>query len=129
MNNTSLIVLDLSSCKIADDGAVAIASAIGSNSEIELRVLRFRDNFVSNSAGQVIVDEFQNNTSITTADFRGNRIEHAKLSRIRQFCKRNMNHIRNQVTILHFYLRSLFFWSFNCLLISHTLKVEILKRV
>ncbi|SPR00927.1 Leucine-rich repeat-containing protein [Plasmodiophora brassicae] len=97
VGNLSLVHLDLSSCKVADDGAVALATAIGANADCALRVLRLRDNYISSSAGQIVLDELQGNTTITTAELRGNRMDHSKLAKIRSFCRRNLAQIRNQV--------------------------------
>lgn len=123
VKNESLLSLDMSSCKISDDGAVAISTALGSNEASALRVLRLRDNYISSSAGQIIVDELRANRSITSADFRGNRVlayniatsshrisickyliafcneqmDHTKLQKIKNFCKRNLHQIRMEV--------------------------------
>jgi hypothetical protein len=39
--------LDLSSCKIGDNGAIALVSAIGNNEKTTIRKLRVRDNYIT----------------------------------------------------------------------------------
>jgi len=87
--------LDLCSCKIGDQGAIALVSAIGNNEGIVMRRLMLRDNFISGQAGEVIVDALYRNQTLTVADFRGNQVDHVRLSKIRFICKRNLAEIKD----------------------------------
>ncbi len=94
VNNNALLTLDLCSCKIGDQGAIALVSAIGNNEGIVMRRLMLRDNFISGQAGEVIVDALYRNQTLTVADFRGNQVDHVRLSKIRFICKRNLAEIK-----------------------------------
>eukprot|EP00455_Lapot_gusevi_P003253 TRINITY_DN11333_c0_g1_i6.p1 TRINITY_DN11333_c0_g1~~TRINITY_DN11333_c0_g1_i6.p1 ORF type:complete len:717 (-),score=106.78 TRINITY_DN11333_c0_g1_i6:52-2202(-) len=95
VSNQSLSSLDLCSCKIADDGAIALASALASNQKLPLRKFRIRDNYISRNAGHIISEELAKNRSLTSVDFRGNQIEVSRLNKIKSYCKRNLDEIRD----------------------------------
>lgn len=91
VENCSVISLDLSSCKISDDGAVALVSAVSIAGETSvLRKLRLRENFISSNSGELLVDALYRNKSITVADLRGNKLDHVRLQKIRAVCRRNL---------------------------------------
>lgn len=105
-DGSALLHLDVSSCKVGDEGVIALVSAIGSSSSsssgvggdsysIPLSRIRFRDNYISGAAGDTIVDALYRNTNITQADFRGNQLDHVRLQKIKSICQRNIEEIKD----------------------------------
>jgi len=61
--NQTLQELSLASCKVGDEGAVAVVAAIGNNDHTVLRKLKMRDNYISANAGDIVVDALGRNRS------------------------------------------------------------------
>ena len=82
--------LDLSTCRVGDEGVVHLVSAIANNQACSLRTLRLRDNHISGLSGELILDALYRNITLTTVDFRGNQLDHVRLNKFRALCQRNL---------------------------------------
>lgn len=94
-HNESLVNMDLSSCKIGDEGVIYLVTAVSNNKRIALRKLLLRDNFISSQSGELIVDAFNRNTSLTHVDLRGNQVDHVRLNKVKSICARNCAEIKD----------------------------------
>lgn len=88
-HQTSLVTLNLSSCRISDQGVLSIGKALQPN--ITLKKLILRDNFFTKNAGFQLLDVLRSNTSITSLDISSNQIDMFAKNAIKTFCERNKN--------------------------------------
>jgi Ran GTPase-activating protein (RanGAP) involved in mRNA processing and transport len=83
--------LDLTSCRIGDDDALALCEAISGHSS--LRLLRFRDNFLGPGGGDRCAAALMGSSSLHICDFRSNQLGHAANEKIAALCRRNKHSI------------------------------------
>lgn len=82
-----LQTLDMSSCRIGDDGIVQFFAAITGNKF--LKGVDFRDNFVSERAELSLLEYLDANSSLQKVQLAGNRLSHSCLKKIKKICERN----------------------------------------
>lgn len=79
--------LDMSSCRIGDEGIIQFFAAIISNKF--LKGVDFRDNFVSESAEIALLEYLEANNCLQKVQLAGNRLSHSCLKKIKKICERN----------------------------------------
>eukprot|EP00741_Cyanophora_paradoxa_P002705 tig00000622_g2625.t1 len=84
--------LELSSCKIGDAGAVALAAGAAKGGS--LVVLKLRDNFVTQGNARALLDALEPATNLSTIDLRGNQLDFATLSGVDKLAKRNFSKVK-----------------------------------
>ncbi|KAA6369674.1 MAG: hypothetical protein EZS28_034799, partial [Streblomastix strix] len=85
--NTTVEKLDLSTCKIEDPGAEALANALYENNVITTLLLH--GNFFSAACGPSLLDAMKTNTSVTTLTLTGSLLPRQTQADIAELCDRN----------------------------------------
>ena len=94
LENANLATLDLSSCRITDNGAIALCNALVNNKY--LKHLFIRDNFLTKKTGYDIVEILQKNHVITSIDVSSNQIDCFAMDGIKTLCLRNKMRSHNE---------------------------------
>jgi outer membrane murein-binding lipoprotein Lpp len=85
--------LSLATCHITDEGALVIGRALDSN--VTIKTISLRDNFLSEQAGFSMVEVLKTNESLWAVDLTSTQIDYFGLEAIDAIVKRNCQKDRN----------------------------------